>query len=48
MTVCMDCGASRGGPLCPACTRTAEVLGFSVEERLAVLGAPVLDMEQAS
>lgn len=38
MSACVDCGAKRGGPLCPACVKTAENLGHTAEERLEALG----------
>lgn len=38
MTKCADCGAKRGGPLCPACTKTAAALGHTAEQRLTTLG----------
>lgn len=41
MSICADCGAHRG-PLCPACTRVADALGHSTDERLRVLGVPRL------
>lgn len=36
---CLDCGTARG-PLCPACTRLANTLGHTADERLNTLGHP--------
>lgn len=37
MTACLDCGARRGGPLCPPCTRVAEGFGLTAAQRLDAL-----------
>lgn len=42
MSVCVDCGA-RGGPLCTACAKVAAVLGHTAEERLRMLGEPIIE-----
>lgn len=35
---CPDCGQKSGGRMCPPCAEVAAALGFTVEERLAMLG----------
>ena len=41
---CYDCGASSTGPLCGRCADVAVALGLTVDERLRMLGAEVLDV----
>lgn len=43
---CVDCGRPNGGPLCPACTRTALQMGHTAAQRLTMLGhAPAAEPE---